>query len=194
MRYKLDRQWFHIPNQFWAHKNHAVVLEALHILKTQGNCPLVIATGATRDNRNANYFPLLMTRISDYGLQEDFRVLGVLPYEDVLALMRDSVAIINPSLFEGWSTSVEESKALGKQIVLSDLPVHREQEPARGLYFDARDPRSLAKLLLLALKQYDQTEDEIHQERARQQRMPRAIGFAKQYESIVLEICCGLSI
>ena len=45
--------------------------------------------------------------------------------------MRQSVAVLQPSLFEGWSTTVEEAKSIGKTILLSDIPVHREQAPPR---------------------------------------------------------------
>ncbi len=37
--YKLPAQFFYLPNQFWNHKNHRVVIEALHVLKQQGNRP-----------------------------------------------------------------------------------------------------------------------------------------------------------
>ena len=75
-----------------------------------------------------------------YVFEKLFRPLGVVPYRDMLGLMRHAVAVINPSLFEGWSTSVEEAKSMGKAVVLSDIPVHREQAPGRGLFFDPRDP------------------------------------------------------
>ncbi len=38
-----------------------------------------------------------------------------------------STALINPSQFEGWSTTVEEAKSLGVKMLLSDLEVHKEQ-------------------------------------------------------------------
>ena len=61
--------------------------------------------------------------------------------------MRQSLAVIQTSLFEGWSTSVEEAIALGKQIILSDIPVHREQNPKQGVYFDPNAPVQLASIL-----------------------------------------------
>jgi glycosyltransferase involved in cell wall biosynthesis len=35
--------------------------------------------------------------------------------------------VIQPSLFEGWSTVVEDAKAIGRPLIVSDLPVHKEQ-------------------------------------------------------------------
>jgi glycosyltransferase involved in cell wall biosynthesis len=58
--------------------------------------------------------------------------------------MRASMALLNPSLFEGWSTPVEEARSLGVPLVLSDLDVHREQAGDRAVYFDRHSAPSLA--------------------------------------------------
>lgn len=187
-RYKLDRPWFHIPNQFWAHKNHGVILDALDLLKQQGVRPLVIATGSTNDNRNPHYFSSLMKIVNYGGLKDDFRVLGLVPYSDVLALMRYSVAVINPSLFEGWSTSVEESKAMGKAVILSDIAVHREQNPERGCYFNATSHVDLARKMAGVLEHYDAKEDLVRQDAAQLQQHSIQQDFARRYEAIVLEV------
>ena len=62
-------------------------------------------------------------------------------------LMRSSVAMLNPSLFEGWSTTVEEGKSLGVRMVLSNLAVHREQVGAAAEFFDPQDPGAIAASL-----------------------------------------------
>ncbi len=192
-RYNLDRSWFHIPNQFWAHKNHTIVLEALHSIKAQGQCPLVIATGSTNDYRNKEYFPSLMGKVKRYSLQDDFRALGVLPYTDVMALMRHAVAVINPSLFEGWSTTVEEAKALGKKIILSDIAVHREQNPSRGFYFDAHDSSELASLMISAMADYDEEKERSVVSETRKKQHLKRIEFVRNYENIILSVIRGKS-
>jgi glycosyltransferase involved in cell wall biosynthesis len=74
----------------------------------------------------------------------------MLPYAEVLALISGCRALINPSLFEGWSTTVEEAKALGAPLVLSDLAVHREQAGESAVYFDPSSAASMAEALLEA--------------------------------------------
>lgn len=81
--------------------------------------------------------------------------LGLIPYQDVAALMQGAVAMINPSLFEGWSTTVEEAKSLGKRIILSNIPVHMEQNPERGLFFEPHNPEALADAISHTLAEYD---------------------------------------
>jgi glycosyltransferase involved in cell wall biosynthesis len=61
--------------------------------------------------------------------------------------VHDSFAVLQPLLFEGWSTSLEESKAMCKQIVLSKIDTHLEQAPERGLFFSPDSPDELAACL-----------------------------------------------
>ena len=68
----------------------------------------------------------------------------VSPRLDQIQLLRCADAVLQPSLFEGWSTVVEDARALGKRIFLSDIPVHREQNPPGAVYFDPNEPADLA--------------------------------------------------
>jgi glycosyltransferase involved in cell wall biosynthesis len=80
-----------------------------------------------------------------------FRHLGLVPYEDVLGLNAASDALINPSLFEGWSTTVEEAKALGTGMLLSDIGLHREQSPS-ATFFPADNAVALAAAMVALSK------------------------------------------
>ena len=70
-----------------------------------------------------------------------------LPYADILALNARTDALLNPSRFEGWSTPVEEAKALGTPMALSGLGVHREQVGEAAIFFDAHDADACAEAL-----------------------------------------------
>ena len=176
-KYCLADRYFYLPNQFWAHKNHRVVLDALRALRGTGI--QVVCTGDTRDYRQPGFYAQLNAAAE--GLGDAFRVLGLVPPPDAAALMRDCVAVINPSLFEGWSTTVEEAKSLGKRVLLSDIPVHREQAPGRSRYFDARDPQDLAHALEEALAAHDPSE-ELREAQAAAARLPeRRRAFARAY-------------
>lgn len=185
-KYGFSGHYYCLPNQFWKHKNHAVVIDALKLLQDRQQQVLFICSGSTRDYRQPDYYEQLMSRVHDYGLR-GFRSLGMIPYADVLGLMRDAVAVVNPSLFEGWSTSVEEAKALGKLVLLSDIPVHREQNPDRSVYFDPHDPAALADALVSVRDKYD-PEVELGCTRTAAEQLPfRLRQFAEDYERIVLE-------
>ena len=53
-----------------------------------------------------------------------------------LLLMKYAQAVIQPSLFEGWSTVIEDAISLQVPVIASNLPVNIEQLGDRGVYFD----------------------------------------------------------
>lgn len=147
-RLGIDGPFVHLPNQFWRHKNHGTVVRALARLGQAG--PQVIATGAPGGGDGEARLRACLATVGRLGLADRFRHLGLVGYPDLLGLMRTARAVLNPSLFEGWSTTVEEGKALGCPLILSDIPVHREQAPA-AWFFPPGDHVALADLLRRSL-------------------------------------------
>ena len=174
-KYTLPTNYVHLPNQFWAHKNHGVVIEALVRLKSSGLNVTVISTGRTSDGRQPQYFDTLMDKVRQAGIQDNFRVLGLVPYADMQGIMLHANAVLNPSVFEGWSTTVEEAKAMARPVVLSDLAVHREQAPQDARYFAPDDPATLATHLLEAVAHPCPSAD-LQEVAERQQAAQRAYG------------------
>jgi glycosyltransferase involved in cell wall biosynthesis len=144
--YGLPEYFFFLPNQFWIHKNHECVIQALRILKSRGRDLVIAASGKQEDPRDPGHFLRLKFIIESNDLDQNFRLLDLIPHTHVSALMMSCVALINPSLFEGWSTTVEEAKAMGTPMILSSLRVHREQSHD-ALFFDASSPNELASIL-----------------------------------------------
>jgi glycosyltransferase involved in cell wall biosynthesis len=186
--YQLPDKWFHVPNQLWVHKNHCIVIDALKNLKLRGINPTVLSTGNTVDIRNPDHFPALNQRVEEFGLEKTFRILGIIPYEDMLSLMYHSIAVINPSLFEGWSTTVEESKSMGKKILLSDIDVHIEQAPKRSLYFRSDDSTQLAELIEHTINDYDFKEEQQQIVLAKDEEKRRQQIFAQTYQDIIIKL------
>jgi len=185
-RYGFKGPYFCVPNQFWAHKNHRVIIDALGLLKGAGRNILVLATGNTNDYRRPEYFKELMTYAEGLGVLDNFKPLGLIPRADAVALMRGATALINPSFFEGWSTSVEEAKSMGKRIILSDIPVHREQDPPGGIFFDPKDPKGLAEAMWGLASRPDTDSDRLKRE-ARENLPVRRREFGRRFEEIALE-------
>jgi glycosyltransferase involved in cell wall biosynthesis len=185
-KYDIPQSFFYVPNQFWAHKNHIVIIEALKILKSRDIEIVVIMTGAMDDNRSREHIASIKAKSIEYNLQKNFKMLGVVPYEIVIELIRNCQAVINPSFFEGWSSSVEEAKALGKITILSDIEVHREQDPPLGFYFDPSSPQELADAIysVNSSKTYNQVSNSNLVSTYKQDR----IKFANTYLNIVKEI------
>ncbi|MER8939129.1 glycosyltransferase family 4 protein [Mesorhizobium sp. M0915] len=149
-RYELPQRYFYLPNQFWSHKNHGLVIKALAHISANGGLDKVapvILTGRTEDPRNPRHFDQLLASAREAGVSGHFRHLGLVPYEDVFGLNAASDALINPSLFEGWSTTVEEAKALGTRMLLSDISLHREEAP-NATFFPVDDAVALASAMV----------------------------------------------
>jgi glycosyltransferase involved in cell wall biosynthesis len=144
--YGLPEHFFYLPNQFWKHKNHQAVIDAVSLLKKRGVEVVVAASGQSVDQRHPEFYRHLNRTVAEAAIADNFRFIGMVPYRDLLGLMKSSAAVINPSLFEGWSTTVEEAKALGVPLILSDIDVHREQA-ASAEFFDPADPAGLAEIL-----------------------------------------------
>ena len=152
-RYGLPEAYFFSPNQFWAHKNHIVVIKAAEQLKQAGT-PIVIAfSGKENDNRNPGYTESLKTYVAENNLVDVIKFLGFLDRADQLQLMKHARAVIQPSRFEGWSTVIEDAMAMNQPVVASDLAVNREQLGEKGWYFGVDSPEKLAELLLAMSKQ-----------------------------------------
>ncbi len=184
-RFQLRPRYFHLPNQFWPHKNHALVLDALAQLTTRAPDITVVTTGA-KDARNPQHFDALMAQAAKLGLGDRFRHLGLVSYDELIALMLHSVAVLNPSLFEGWSSSVEEARSLGKRVLLSDIDTHREQAPARGRYFASDDAAALAELLVAAWQSYDEAAEVRAIADAAAALPGRVRAFGRAYQDIVV--------
>jgi glycosyltransferase involved in cell wall biosynthesis len=187
-KYDLPVGFFYLPNQFWVHKNHRVIIDALKVLQGRGVSTVVVASGALADYRHPELLQRLESRVAELGLGGKFRFLGLIPREDVYALMRGAVAIVNPSLSEGWSTNVEEARSLGVPMVLSDIAVHREQAAGRAVFFDPHSPPAAADVLQHALSAPRVSSDEASQERRTLDNEDRLGRYAKNFESLIEEV------
>lgn len=147
-QYGIPEKYLYLPNQFWAHKNHITVLKALAILRDrQGLSIPLVCTGTQSDRRNAAHFDSLLEFIGARGIADQIHLLGLLPRREQIEVLRGAAAVVQPSLFEGWSTVVEDARAVGRPIFLSDIPVHREQSPPYGAYFSPESDEEVAALL-----------------------------------------------
>ena len=171
-RYDLEPGYLFLPNQFWKHKNHAVAFAAARELGR-----VLVCTGATTDHRRPGYFAEL-TR----DLPANVRILGVVPREDYLQLVRGAAALVQPSLFEGWSSIVEDARAFGKPIALSDIAVHREQSPPHGEFFEPHDPAGLAAAVARAVA-HPPVEETV----ALEAQSDRVAAYARAFAALVAE-------
>lgn len=184
---ELPEKYFYVPNQFWKHKNHITVLKAVSELKKQGIDIKIVFSGHKNDYRDKGFFGEIAKFIEENNIQENVKILGIIELEEVFYLMRNCISIINPSLFEGWSSTVEEAKSLGKNIILSDLNVHKEQNPPNALYFSALDDKQLAEILKEKWQSNSFGPDFELEKSAKCNMLVRMKKFGKEYKQILYE-------
>ena len=185
---------FHLPakfalvaNQFWRHKNHGVVIEAIRQLHSKGiPIPLVI-TGLPVDyrDRNNETTSRIFQAIASAGLNRSITVLGMLNDCDFGNLMRAAAVIIQPSLFEGWSTVLQDGKAVGRPVICSDIPVHREQATEAVGFFRSDLAGELADLLAQHWSDFDSGPDPEKETKA----LAAEREFARLHGQQLLAIC-----
>lgn len=188
-RYHLPEKFFYLPNQFWKHKNHAAVFQAMKLLKDDGIDINLVCTGSSYDYRWPGYFSDLFRELSESGLYNQVRYLGYVPHDDVLLLTRQCVSMVSPSLFEGWGLTLDEARSVGKRVLISDIPAHREQDPPRASYFDPRDCRELAEKMLEIWEKTGPGPDRELEEKAMEEAGSRILEYRDSFLSIVKEAC-----
>lgn len=104
-------------------------------------------TGRFPDATHSPYMRELHSLIDENNLKANISLLGVIPRDEQLLLMKNARAVIQPSLFEGWSTVIEDAISLQVPVIASSLPVNIEQLGPDGCYFEPDDYTALAGLL-----------------------------------------------
>lgn len=149
-QYKLsDRKYACVMNQFWQHKNHITVVKALQIYFTKhpDSDFLFVFTGKMSDYRHPDYIEHLKQILELPEVASHIRMLGFIQRDEQIVIMKHAEYVVQPSLFEGWGTVVEDAKVLDKTILLSDIPVHREQKNDKCILFDPDSPEELVDLM-----------------------------------------------
>ncbi len=190
-RYRLPTKFCFLPNQFLPHKNHAVVLDALSILRQRGVDAVVACTGHHAGERATACFNELLAQRDRLGLAAQFLVLDPIPRAEFFGLMRQSVCVLNPSRFEGFGLSVAEARWIGKRVIVSDLPVLQEHEHPGAMYFDPDSADDLADRLARVWTECDAGPDVEAEANVRQTHPHAQLRFAHHFLRVAEEAVAG---
>jgi len=146
-KYGLPEKYFFVSNQFAKHKNHIIVLQALSHLCAEGEQVHIAFTGKLPDRQTSKYIAMIYDLIEKHEMAGNVSFLGLLPRPEQVSLMKNAISVIQPSLFEGWSTVNEDALALEVPVIASNIPVNVEQLGNKGVYFDPADAKQLAFLI-----------------------------------------------
>jgi glycosyltransferase involved in cell wall biosynthesis len=157
------------PAQFWAHKNHIAILEALCYLRDVKNL-LVNCYFTGSDYGNLQY---IQNKINELKLENQVSILGFVDLPVLRFLYKKALALVYVSVLGPNNLPPLEAAALGCPIILSDIPGHVEQMKDIPIFVNATQPEQIGNAIL-----------DLHKNPAKRQNMiDKGLAFAKGMES-----------
>jgi glycosyltransferase involved in cell wall biosynthesis len=161
-RYGLTGRYFIICNQFWAHKDHGTAFRAFARIAAEHPDVRLVCTGSHADYRSPDYFPGLQADLRQRGIVDRVAILGLIPKGDQIELLKNSVALVQPTLFEGGpgGGAVYDAVGLDVPVIVSDIPVNLEIDCGQVDFFPVGDDEALAERLRVALRRKHRRRDD----------------------------------
>ena len=143
--YGLQPGYLFYPAQFWPHKNHATLIEALGILSEQRGVELdlVLSGSDWGDNR-----PYVAGLAAERGIAGRVKMLGFVERSHLPALYRNALALTYVSHFGPENLPPLEAFSFGCPVIAADVPGAREQFGDAVLLVDPRSAESIASAVL----------------------------------------------
>jgi len=150
-----NQKYFIVCNQFWVHKNHLTAIKALKQLneKSKSNIKL-ICTGFKIDYRGNDHVEEITKYINENNLINDIIFTDFLDRKELLNLINNSIALVQPSIYEGGPGGFSSADAisLNKKVIISDIKINSEiKKDSRFIFFNPYDPSELSNKMELVI-------------------------------------------
>ena len=181
----LERNGFLLyPANFWPHKNHPMLLTAFGMYRkaNPGSTLKLVLTGSPGESRDE-----IMEASLRMGLESAVIFPGYLTNERFGALMDASMALIFPSLFEGFGMPLVEAMAAGKPLLVSNTTSLPEVGGDSALYFDPRRPTEVVAAISKIAESADFRSEMAERSRNRLNAFSNAEAMAASYLKIFQE-------
>ncbi len=143
-RLQLQPGYLFYPAQFWAHKNHIRILEALQICNSRGAVLQAVFAGGDSGQRGH-----IEATAQAMGLQAQLRFLGFVDPRDMQGLYLGCRALVMPTYFGPTNLPPLEAWALGRPVIYSSHL--QEQAGDAALLADPDSAEELADCMLACL-------------------------------------------
>ena len=137
-KYHLPSQYFLFVGGFDKRKNAGALVEAFAQLP-QDAPPLVLV------GEHKWGFAEIAQRIAALGLAQRVFCPNAVPDEDLPAIYQGALALVHPSLYEGFGLQLVEAMASGLPVLAANATSLPEVLGGCGLLFDPENPASIAK-------------------------------------------------
>ena len=140
---KKDEKHFFYPAQFWAHKNHKYIIDAINYLKIKNKLTFkFIFSGSEKGNKH--YIDYL---IKNKKLEKDILIFNYLNDNQILALYLKSIAIVMPTYVARSTLPLYEAFFLKIPIFYSK-DILDEQLEKFVITIDLNNPNDLSQKLI----------------------------------------------
>ncbi len=143
-RYELPDAYLFYPAQFWPHKNHRRIVEALGLLAGEGLRPHLVLAGSKAGRLRERTFAEMMQTAGELGVSGQIRYLGYVPDEDMAALYAEADALVMPTFFGPTNIPVIEAWHFDLPVITSDLRGIREQVEDAAVLVDPESSTAIA--------------------------------------------------
>ena len=173
------------PANFWPHKNHKLLLVAF-AMACQKGLPgdIHLALTGAEDER-MNWLRMAVARM---GLSQRIHFLGFLPDQQFFGVLKNSIALFFPSLYEGFGIPVVEAQAAGIPVACGRVASLPEVAGEAALFFDPRNPSEMAEAMIRIASDEELRKELIMQGHKNAQRFSDPRTMAKEYVEFFKEI------
>ena len=139
-----EKKYIFYPAQYWAHKNHVYIVDALKLLiEKYGKDITLVSTGSDKGN-----YKHLKEIIEKSGMTDNVIFEGFLCSEDVYSLYKNALAVVMPTYLGPASLPTLEAFHLGVPVIYPNFEHFKSYYGEGCLYIDLKDPASLADKVL----------------------------------------------
>ena len=152
---ELPKKYLFYPAQFWEHKNHKNLIQALELIKTKHNKIVnLVLVGAKK-----HYYSNVLDVIKQYDLDKQIHYFDYVQNDELVYLYKNAFALIMPSYLGPTNIPPLEAIALGCPVIVSDVYAAREQLDDSALYFNPKDSKDISNKILTLLENKKLRED-----------------------------------
>ncbi len=145
-KYDIEEHYHYIfyPAQFWSHKNHIYILNALKILKDEYNIKIY----AIFSGSNFGNLDYIESKANEFNIQDQIKYIGFVENSEIPSLYKNALALVMPTYCGPTNLPPLEAFSFECPVFYSDLPYFKEQVGDAVFYIDLKNPRSLSLQLI----------------------------------------------
>lgn len=144
--YELPKEYLFYPAQFWPHKNHLRIVQALGSIKRETGLaiPILFSGFHTGDIREQT-FEAVKTAAAQLQIEDQIHYLGYVPNEDMSALYAGARALVMPTFFGATNIPPLEAWTLRCPVLTSDIRGIREESGGAAILVDPKSIEAIAR-------------------------------------------------